>query len=248
MARKGADLLAAKERKKKIVAIVGAVLLVGILAIQLPRTLKMLKPPKGPSPEAARTADEETQQPGGTGTPAPASAELQPPAAVVLARDLASAGQLVSFSRFAPKDPFVPQVRESASKPGAGKKAKPAKAARKKPGKREAGTRAPKRRGAATAKRGGKAPVAVEAPTTITAPASSALIAVNGVREEVKVGSPFPAADKLFRLVAVDGRTATIAVVGGSLADGGKTLTLERGKPLTLMNTADGRRYALRLL
>jgi hypothetical protein len=248
MARKGAELLAAKERKKKIAAIVGAVLLVGVLAIQVPRTMKLLNPPETPSPEAARAADEETQQPGGTAAPAPASAQPQAGQSVVLARDLASAGQLVSFSRFAPKDPFVQQIREDAGSAGAGTKAKPAKAARKKAGKREAGKRAPKRNGAAKAKRAGTAPAARQAPTRITAPASSALIAVNGVREEVKVGFPFPAADKLFRLVALEGRTATIAVVGGSLADGGKTLTLERGKALTLMNTADGRRYQLRLL
>jgi hypothetical protein len=57
MARKaGADLLAAKERRKKKLAIVGAVLLVAVLAIQVPRTMNMLNRPSGPAARRGRVA------------------------------------------------------------------------------------------------------------------------------------------------------------------------------------------------
>ena len=39
-----------------------------------------------------------------------------------------------------------------------------------------------------------------------------------------------------------------IGIAGGSLAGGGQTVTLAKGKTLTLMNTADGTKYALQLV
>ena len=43
-------------------------------------------------------------------------------------------------------------------------------------------------------------------------------------------------------------RTAKISVAGGSLSDGRATVTIRKGRPLTLQNTADGTQYELRLL
>jgi hypothetical protein len=71
---------------------------------------------------------------------------------------------------------------------------------------------------------------------------------VNGVKEGVNVTVDFPAAGPVFHLVSLTRKTAKISVAGGSLANGAPTLTLRRGKPLTLVNTADGTRYRLVLV
>jgi hypothetical protein len=234
MARKTADLAAAKQRKRKIAAIAGAVLLVGLLAIQVPRTMKMLDRPDSVSPAAAEAADEESQP---TSPPRIASVGATNDFAVV-ERELASSRRLVSLGRFSRKDPFSPQIRESAGSTGS----KPAKANR---------TSAPKAKAAkkvaAKGKRGGGAQPSKPAPRA-TVTATAAVISVNGVGEPVKVGENFPERDKVFTLVSLQARAAKIGVAGGSLVGGSETVTLERGKTLTLMNTADGARYELRLV
>jgi hypothetical protein len=47
----------------------------------------------------------------------------------------------------------------------------------------------------------------------------------------------------MFTLVSLTAKAAKIAIAGGSLATGAKTVTLPVGKTITLMNTADGTRY-----
>jgi len=49
----------------------------------------------------------------------------------------------------------------------------------------------------------------------------------------------------LFHLISLTAHTAKISIVGGSYANGARTVTLKESKPLTLMNTADGTRYQL---
>ncbi len=61
-------------------------------------------------------------------------------------------------------------------------------------------------------------------------------------------GGQFPASNPTFRLVSLTKKTAKIAIAGGSLEGGSQTVTLKKNVPLTLMNTADGTRYVLRLL
>ena len=81
-----------------------------------------------------------------------------------------------------------------------------------------------------------------------TATVTSAVISINGSQgEKVDVGRAFPASRKIFRLISLKPGVAKIGVVGGTLVGGG-TVSLHRGKPLTLMNTADGSRYRIRLL
>jgi hypothetical protein len=97
-----ADARAARERKQKIFVIVGGVVLLGLLAIQLPRLLG------GSSSSSASPAVETT--PGVVETPAAQSR----PAPVSLGdtnRRLAPApGKLRSFTVFTRKDPFVQQI------------------------------------------------------------------------------------------------------------------------------------------
>ena len=72
-------------------------------------------------------------------------------------------------------------------------------------------------------------------------------IAVNGTRHEVSPGGSFPEDDPIFRLVSLKRGTARVGIVGGGYANGAPTITLTKGgKPVTLMNTADGTTYVLR--
>ena len=74
------------------------------------------------------------------------------------------------------------------------------------------------------------------------------MISVNGAPETVQAGGTFPASDPYFKLVSLTKKGAKISIAGGSLANGAPTVTLTKNKPLTLMNTADGTRYVLRLV
>ena len=42
--------------------------------------------------------------------------------------------------------------------------------------------------------------------------------------------------------------TAKVAIAGGSIQGGHQTVTVKKNTPVTLMNTADGTRYVLRLV
>ena len=239
MAKKVKDARAAKDARQKKIAIVGAILLVAVLAFQVPRTMKMLKGSETPA-AAPPTAAAPT-------TPTGAPVSLEPPSlgggastgtsgAVPTSSGVAGAGsgQLVSFGRFESKDPFRPQVDPSKLAAGA-----PEEAAA------DAGTSAP---GAAG---GDGSPPSVTAPPRPTTPAAkptTAVISVNGVPEVVAVGAEFPAAEPTFKLVSLTAKAAKIAIAGGSYASGDATVTLKRGQTLTLMNTSDGRRYELEWL
>jgi hypothetical protein len=114
---------AARERKQKIFVVVGGLLLLAMLAFQLPKLLG-----GSSSPEAAPATTGATLP----GQPAPTGAA---PVALVETTQAATMGKITSFSVFAPKDPFVQQVvtqnglgaAEGASKPAE----KPGKAAEK---------------------------------------------------------------------------------------------------------------------
>ena len=85
-------------------------------------------------------------------------------------------------------------------------------------------------------------------PAPSAAKATTAVISVNGSSEEVKVGGKFPSSNPTFVLVSLTKTTAQVGIAGGSLEGQKQTVTLTKGKPLTLMNTADGTRYVLRLV
>ena len=70
MAKNRANLAAAKQRKQKIVAIVGLVLLAAVLVFQVPRTMRMLD--SGAEQAAPPPPAEAQQSPSGAaGSPAP---------------------------------------------------------------------------------------------------------------------------------------------------------------------------------
>src|SRR5437764_11542549 len=117
MAKK-VDPLKAKQKRQKMIAIGGGVLLVGLLVFQVPRVMKQLNK-KPPAPPVAATT---TAAPS-AGTPSLAAPTLAGSAQPASAAPSASAsgggvttgdgappaqeGQLTSFSRFASKDPFA---------------------------------------------------------------------------------------------------------------------------------------------
>jgi hypothetical protein len=76
---------------------------------------------------------------------------------------------------------------------------------------------------------------------------SVATIWVNGTDEAVDVKDKFPKADPTFVLLSLKPKVAQIGVVGGGFT-GGQTIALKMGQPLTLVNTATGARYTLKLL
>jgi hypothetical protein len=237
----------AKAKKQKIYAAVGGVLLLGLLAFQVPRTMKMLHPPNADSaPATAPATTTPTSGPiaapslsGGNASAvsAPAGAgELVDPDAVPLPQS----GQLLAFGLFRTKDPFAQQLKlqcaGSTGGEGAAACAKAAPATGTPPAKAPSSNTS---QGAATGK---------SSPTRYRAALTTAVILVNGKSESVQVSSQFPATDPAFTLVSVTATTAKVGIAGGSFENGTPTVTLKKNKPLTLMNTADGTRYVLRLL
>jgi hypothetical protein len=214
----------AKAKRQKIVAAVLGVVFIGVLAWQVPSLMKTLnkKPPPpatAPAPPPPPAAGAPVAGGPVTGTPVSA-----PVSSTALADSDPPAqpgsGQLLSFDRFTSKDPFVQQA---GTPPAAAPEPAP-----------EAPPPPPP-------------PPPASKPPPAAKP-TSAQISVNGESGKVAVGATFPAADPVFRLVSVTKTTAKIAIAGGSLSTGNGTVTLTKGKKLTLMNTADGTRYELVLL
>jgi hypothetical protein len=222
----------AKARKQKILAAVLGVVLLGVLVFQGPTILGLFK-------GSSSTASSEPAAPTPAPTPlAPATPGAAPtptaaPAAELVDSDLAptpSTGQLVTFDRFESKDPFVPQVVESAGGGTGPVSAGPSKE--------------------------GTPPLEVTDPASESsaapapaAPVRTATISVNGESSQVAVSGTFPEGDPIFKLVSLTRSSAKVGIVDGAYATGSQTITLKKGgKPVTLMNTADGTTYVLRLV
>jgi len=69
----------------------------------------------------------------------------------------------------------------------------------------------------------------------------------NGKPLQLQLKDTFPEADPTFVLVSVQKKEAKIGVAGGSFEDG-RTMSIELGKRLTLVNTATGARFVLKLV
>ena len=238
----------AKAKRQKIYAGIGGVILLAVLAFQVPRTLKMMHPADASSsspPPAATPASTPTPisapslsggnaaaaaaAPGGDGITDPDA--VPPP----------QSGQLLAFGLFRSKDPFVQQLKlNGATGPtGAISSGGPTGAS---------GPAAGGSGGSGVG--GGSTPTSPPASTPV-APATrltTAVISVNGAPESVQVGGTFPTADPYFKLVSLTKKGAKISIAGGTLENGAPTVTLTKNKALTLMNTADGTRYVLRLV
>ena len=230
---------AARERKQKIFVAVGALLLVGLLAIQLPKLLGG----SGSSSAAASTtttdAATSTSPPTSTGSATPAAGTATPIVMAAAARPDLVTGKLSSFGLFRRKDPFIQQVATDAAATTATSAASAAKVAA------SSGATGAKK-AAASAGASGKFTVGAKSAST---PALTVL-SVNGTREALQPGGTFPSSDPVFVLVSEHpgSKSVQIGVVGGAYAGGSKTTTLKVGKPLTLVNTATGARYRISLV
>ena len=253
MAKKKFDAKA-KAKKQKMIAAVGGVLLLGLLVFQVPRTMKMLHQNQGTSSSSSSAATTTTAAPGSTPLAPPAldgSATSGVPAASATATSAdgvndpsnplpPAAGQLVSFSKFKSKDPFHQQITDCGTSAGSSSDSS---------GSASCAAVTPKAPVAKKTTKSGAIVVAkgTTAKTAASAKVTKATIMVNGVASSVAVGSSFPAGSPVFTLVSLTPSAAKIGIAGGSYENGAATVTLAKGKTITLMNTADGTRYVLRL-
>jgi hypothetical protein len=224
----------AKEKKQKIVLAVGGVLLLGLLAFQGPKFLKLMK--GSSTPAAAATSTSSTEK----SPTATSSATLI--ASTPSGSALATSGKLASLSLFRAKDPFVQLVSESGATSSA---AKAAAAPPPPPPPAPAPAPAPTPAKAST----GSGPLF----GTVTGGASAgslptARILLNGAPTTVALGHSFPAAKPVFRLAGVLSGGVSISLVDGGLADGASAVKLQKGQSMTLMNTVDRRRYTIKLV
>jgi serine/threonine-protein kinase len=247
-----ADAAKAKAAKQKKMAIGLSVFLVLAMGYAV-HTMMSLKSGGGPSskPVAGTTATASPSAPtaaptgssalpaaptlSGAATPtassssSPTSTTPESSSSLIAAvKPPAGTGQLQSFSLFESKDPF------NASGP-----ASPASGGSSSGGGKSSG---------GSSSGGGTPTTPKTPPAPPTAPPTSAVIAVNGVSESVTSGAAFPAANPMFQLVSLTNGSAKVSVVGGSYASGSQTLTIKVGKPVTLVNTADGTRYTVELM
>lgn len=237
MANKTPDSAAAKAKKQKIVLASGAVLLLGLAAIQGP---KLMSGGGGEDAAPAPVAAAAAPAPGSGATSSAATLSLASAqvasgknVAVVSGVRLTAApattvgkSQLASFVLFDPKDPFVPGVDEESGAP------EPA----------PTGTQAPPANGAAAQ----PSPAAGPAPAA-PAPIAFATINVDGKPQQLELKDTFPDSGPVFVLRSLSKKQAKIGVAGGSFDDG-QAVTLQLGKKVTLLNTATGERYVLRLV
>ncbi len=222
----------AKAARQKKIVIVGAVLLGIVMVIQVPRTMKMMGGSESAAPAAVPAPVAPAPGTPVTGTP------------VVPAAPEVAAGKLISFERFKAKDPFIPQVSAGGETqaPTATGSAATQPAAESTTGGTATGTTATS-----------SSPATATFSTTSSgkqaaAGGTKATISVNGREYTVAESKTFPAADPVFRLVAIHDGHVELAIADGSLKNGGKTVELEAGTPLTLLNTADNKRYRLVLI
>jgi hypothetical protein len=216
-----------RERRARIMLAVLGLVFVGVLALELPKMLG-----GGHSNPVAAPA---TTSPTSSTTTANVASSST---AAATASASSSGDQLVTFSRFAAKDPFRQQVNLSA--PGGTSGA-----------------------GAAAGGSAEKAPVAKQPVATppsvrfsvqpVKQPASgplvpAALLKVDGKQRIVRLGEAFPAAKPLFRLVSMSQKAIWIKLLGGSFSNGQSTLKIVRDHPVTLANTTAGTRMALGLV
>jgi hypothetical protein len=235
------DLREAKDRRMKKVAAGLAVVLALVLAFEVPKMLKSSGSSSSTPPAATTTSTPgvTTAAPSTTGPGTAAAASLPATSSKLTNSDTqprVGKSQLFSFTHFAGKDPFVQQVKDVV--PGAGTAAS---------GSSSAGSSTSAGTSTKIASPGTTAAVTHHRGRTL-AVTGAARISVNGRIQVVRVGASFPSANPLFRLVSFSGGVARIGIASGSYSSGAKTVSLASGRTMTLVDTADGIRYQLRLL
>jgi hypothetical protein len=214
-----------RERKQKIFVAIGGLVLLALLAFQLPKLLG------GSDSTAAGTTTDTATVAGETAPPV----DTAVPGSIGLVdtdRPLAPGpGQLRSFGTFTRKDPFVQQLATpSGGEGGAGT------------GATGGGKPGDDRETPATPSKGFS--VGGDAALSVT------VISVNGARQTLAPGMAFPRADPVFVLVSEQpgSKSVVVSVAGGAYANGDRATKLTLGQPLVLVNTTTGARYRLVLV
>lgn len=223
------DIAAAKARKQKIILAVAGVALVGLAAIQGPKLMKGGSAPAAPvaaapasaDPASATTAPVAVAAAVSTSKPAGYVAGVALPGGTTVR--VASTNQLTAFTLFEVKDPFVQQVDDQTGLAQPDASAAPSADAT-----------------AAPADSGAPAKATPE-------PVVYATIMFDGKPQQLKVKQKFPTKSPLFVLVSLKKKLAKIGVAGGSFDDG-QNVALAFGKKVTLVDTATGVRYELKLV
>lgn len=236
------QLRQSKERRQKLIAVGGAVVLAIVLAIELPSVLSGGSHSAAPPATTGTVATTSTTAATGSATTTTSAGSAAAAAMPVTPTSLPNSdpspqrtkSQLSSFSQFESKDPFVQQVSAETATPSV-PKASAAKGSASVPNK-SAGSG------------GGSSSPVQQASARTLAQLGVATIAVNGKSETVRVGASFPSSNPIFKLVSLTNSGAQIGIANGSYTSGAQTVALTTGKSLTLVDTADGVRYQLRLL
>jgi hypothetical protein len=213
------------KRSKIILAVLGVVLL-AVLAFELPSMLGGKKTPSAAPPTSATTTT------GGSttaGAPAAAAAAAAPASYQIVAS--AQPGQLTRFSRLPAKDPFHALVAVSAGS-STGSSTTPAKT-----------TTSPPTSVPFTLPKTTGTPAAQSGPIVL-----AAVLKLNGKSRVIPVGSSFPLVNPVFKLVAVGKGAIWITLVGGSFATGDQTLKIQLKHPVKLVNTTADINYLIRFV
>ena len=246
MAKRSAqETAAAKAKKQKMILIVGGVLLLAVAAFQVP---KMMKGGGSTAAPASTVAGAPVAGTPVAGTPVPVAVATVPTkgsasiAGVSLPRGQVvkvETSQLASFTLFEVKDPFVPQAGDEETAADSSS----SQSGETPPADTGAGTTGTDTSAGSTV----ASPPAGSTPAAPPAPILYATIDFNTKPQQVQVKGTFPTPEPLFVLRSLTKKQAKISVAGGSF-DGGQPVTLKLGKRVTLVNTATGVRYVLKLV
>ncbi len=246
-AEKRAKQKAAKQKKLLLVLVP---VLIGLLAFQGPKVLKQLKGSEAAAPAPATTAAATSADATAPATPVP-SAGATPEAVPVDVKQAlpsntdvpisAGEGQLISFSRFQARDPFVALVDDSVTT-----------APVDTTGSSTGSTGGSGTTGTGSTGTGGSTtPPPTTTPSTTTdggTTATSVTLSINGKTEVHIVGDTFPAADPAFRVISISTDAVVIGLADGTFDGGGQTLSIKRGESVTLVSQPDGARFTIKVV
>jgi hypothetical protein len=218
----------ARERRSKIALGVLVVILLGVVALEVPKFM-------GGAHHAATPPATTT-----TATTSTTSAAQTAPVAALAS--VAASQPKVTFSRFRPGDPFHAQVKDTSGTTGAsGSTTTPPKQAAQ-------ATKTPAKAPLLILigpKVGAKTP-AVTTPAAPTVP--GAFLRLNGRKVLVALDDVFPKKKPLFRLISLSRKAVWLQLLSGSFPDGTRTIKLAVGTPLRLRNQTDASLMVLKMV
>lgn len=238
-------------RTKKVLLLLVPVLLVAV-GIQAPRVMKHFDKAKDQTAAVQEQVVEgyedlaptvpatTTSTPGAPADPAQlvaaGSAGLEDTDALPVAEE----GELIVFTRFSAKDPFVQLVEEETEESTSASETSAS----------DSGTTDTSSSSSSSSSTSSdtSTDTGTSTGTGSDLVTTRITISVNSVVEVVEVGDTFPENDPAFKLVAIDGGVAKIGLASGTFSNGQETIDLEPGDSVTLISQPDGARFTLELV